>query len=737
MWKPASLACSLSLAATAVCPAVDSRHSYLSEHEIQGFGDFDGDGLLDVVVVDRASGNYRVGRQVGGALSWEKPCPSGVAGVDGIAVGRVTVTGRDQLLVAGLLANRVHLLQPCAQPASPTMLAIEGVGPADVVAVDIAFPGNDSARHDLIVTSAFHGGGDSFQEILRGEVSGVSALTATELPEPYRRGSRVFPAENVEPWAGFMVLDDTAGSERFVVGNTQNPAVEDIRELPGFAVGTDYLAAPLMGGPANQVVFWLPGDPVLWVSEWTAVPELDAAVPHDLGAAIESVYVVEEPSGLALFVTFDGGAHGAVFALDGSGVPVAGQRFTAPTGERINGVLGFAPGALSMLIGPAGGGASTRFQQLDHDGARWRPVAGGALPSVGAASAGTNVFLYDGEPFVDPEAKLVQSLQVADWTSALVVSGGANPTATVVAETFGGQSAGLGGAAPQALGAVEGGVAFGLPSVLFGEASLSAEGGPLGLTLPSVSIHPPPGEYDRHVAAALVTDAARSYYRLGGNPIWVEFEAGDPDRPITSPFRGLEPFTVYYYAESDSGARSPIHRADYSFAGEPGTIDSDDDGVPDYVEIGYGLDPTAGADSDADGYPDLNELLAGSDPNDPDSVPAPGGEPIELGNLFDLALKPLSHDGQPGGGAVNASWAASNADHTPTNLHIYSMGQALIGHAPTEINDADNLADSSVRAPTSRACRPRAPTCSSSPAPTRISTPNRTTTPPRGANWSN
>jgi hypothetical protein len=55
-----------------------------------------------------------------------------------------------------------------------------------------------------------------------------------------------------------------------------------------------------------------------------------------------------------------------------------------------------------------------------------------------------------------------------------------------------------------------------------------------------------------------------------------------------------------------------------------GLIDSDGDGVPDAMEVRYGLDPrmpnVAGIDTDGDGLPDDDELRAGSDPTKRDNA---------------------------------------------------------------------------------------------------------------------
>lgn len=60
---------------------------------------------------------------------------------------------------------------------------------------------------------------------------------------------------------------------------------------------------------------------------------------------------------------------------------------------------------------------------------------------------------------------------------------------------------------------------------------------------------------------------------------------------------------------------------------DPKKIDSDGDGIPDWWETKYGLNPLDLADAqndlDDDGFSNLEEFLAGSDPKDPADAPAP------------------------------------------------------------------------------------------------------------------
>ncbi|MBN1389100.1 MAG: Ig-like domain-containing protein [Candidatus Thermoplasmatota archaeon] len=68
---------------------------------------------------------------------------------------------------------------------------------------------------------------------------------------------------------------------------------------------------------------------------------------------------------------------------------------------------------------------------------------------------------------------------------------------------------------------------------------------------------------------------------------------------------------------------------EYQLGTEPDNPDTDDDGIPDGIEVGWGMNPKwasdAQGDMDVDGYTNLEEYEKGSDPLDPESVPEVDG----------------------------------------------------------------------------------------------------------------
>ena len=128
----------------------DSRVTYHTPEEIQGFGDFNGDTFLDVVTVDRATGQFRIGQgQADGSLVWQAARPSGCANTSDLAVGQVRSAGLLDLVFTSPFANQIFLIDPNAAFSRPEQVTPNGLGPTVISAVDLNQTGNDPTLDDL------------------------------------------------------------------------------------------------------------------------------------------------------------------------------------------------------------------------------------------------------------------------------------------------------------------------------------------------------------------------------------------------------------------------------------------------------------------------------------------------------------------------------------------------------------------------------------------------------------
>src|ERR1035441_4364227 len=121
-----------------VLAAPDLRAAFVYESGTEFFsaGDFNGDGIADVLVLDKATGNARVGYRDGnGGLTWSAPLVSGVENATGLGVEHFLQQTNDSIAVTSPGFNQVNLvdLSHTNAAGSPQTFAPMGVGPHSVV----------------------------------------------------------------------------------------------------------------------------------------------------------------------------------------------------------------------------------------------------------------------------------------------------------------------------------------------------------------------------------------------------------------------------------------------------------------------------------------------------------------------------------------------------------------------------------------------------------------------------
>jgi len=705
--------------------AYDSRVTYVTPQELQGFGDFNNDGFLDLVTVDRSNGQFRIGlSQPDGSVAWQSTRASGCSQPEALAVGTVRSATTDDLILAGKAANHLYLIDPSSAFNRPQTVTPNGIGPASVAAIDLNLAGNDPTLMDLVSFSAWNSPPNEDQRHLFQSLgSGITTAADLNTGSPVDRASRILiKTGDPQHFATFLRSGATSS---FRILDSQNPALPLITSAVGLPADADFVSAPFLGTANFEFLFFEAGlSGLLYCSTDPVTGALSTPASRGVGVdPIQSVHVTYDGSAYGIAVIYNDGDHAELFTFDASGNPVFQQAIAAPEGERLKGVLNSAAGSFHLLHGPPDA-PSTGSIHFKKNGANWDAIGSADMPGTGSAAAIANVFLYDKEPLVNPDAKLVETIQVPDWTSSLMIDGSGN--VTVLAETYGGNNAGLGSSSSSALGMKPGAATFGVDNQTFDEVSLTTSQGGLGVVPVQISIDPPAGTYARYFTARLTapdTTGIDAYYRFDTTSAWTSFNfAGDT---IAPPGNTLTPFTIYYYAEdSSSGERSPVYQADYAWAGEPGTLDSDGDGVPDHVELDLGLDPLAGSDSDEDSLSDLDEILLGSDPASGSEVATYGGgtltlppsrtkdqdgdgfsdfdewasgsDPFDAGstpsstalsefqNVFDLDLRPLSHSGIAGDQPDRDSFAVGDATYSATDLRLHDLHGDLIHFTQTD-----------------------------------------------------
>lgn len=637
-------------------------------HEFTTTGDFDGDTRPDLVIVDRATGNYRIAYQLAaGQYTWAKPRGSGIEGVTGVSAGRLFQATRDALAFTGPDANRVNVIEAnnpnvAGQPIS---VFTPGVGPNVALALDIGGPGN-TALDDLLIGTIYNNGFLPWHlHLTRNNAAVFSPISTTFLNAKPYAAERV-KLKTAAPNTGAFWLRNA--NTAFRVYDFSSGAPVQVIEQTGFADDSQFVHASFDGSGYSQFVFYQPHHTnsqihVLGIQEPVANQfNFGPSLTFDLGLSIDQIVVLSGTTGQRLLVIFDQGAIAGVYNFDGVNPPALVHELNPPPGEKFSGAAPLRQFGLMMFSAPAGETHSTGFQSHTWNGTAYQAGAAGQLPGLTELSAAANIFQFEFEPFVKSAPRLLRTQNSGDWSSALNLA--ALPLVSVTVENFVDSEHGLDNPSVVNLGNAHAQTHFGLVNQYAPPLSLFSATRPVGDEVAEVTITPPAGTYDKGVKVSLSSPSAgvQIFYRRNNAGAWQIYSA---------PFSLFQDTTVSYYAKAAGNPKSVIRHAAYQFTTPPGELDSDGDGVPDYVEIAKGLDPAAGPDSDGDGFSDLDELLQNTDPNDPNNFPANESH-IEQHTGFDLVASPRPLDG-----AANTLTVCSN--NTAVNVHTLPGGHLKAG----------------------------------------------------------
>lgn len=662
---------SILLPCIAVCGfalAADSTHEL--RDSLLARGDFNGDGRPDIVVTERASGQVRAAlANPDGTLEWGESHHSGIAPATGVASGRLLDASRDALSVTGTWANRSNvfdLTNPDVLPA-PLSAFTPSTGPTGVAAAQVL--NGDATREELIICHTENGATPQW----RGWIRFVGPPLAAQSFSPYSFIQPLVPTlelrprrvENL-PVATIASFTGTLPTENFRLLRVGSDPIEASSVLSGLPTGAQFVHADFDGAattsPAQFVFFHRDELDLRWCSlssagVFSAVSTVSAGVPVEHVTALP-----KSGGGWMLLVAFStGGAQ--IFEFNGQSAPVPGEVIPpAADGSLYQGAFASGAGDFHLLAGLPGQHA-TRADRFTWNGSSHAANGSSELPELRSGRALSNVFAFSDDPFIATDAVLLGSFSAGEWTS----DGELYPTNQIRVRKarFSSSSTGLlGDSDPLTLGSAPTGTQFVLTNQPMPHASAFGPSPALGVTVGEVKIDPPPGRINRSVRPRFTAPTGVSVFWRIGAGAWQPY-------PLQLPGWQFEAFSIQWFGRGSGGVTTPIQQGVYTFTESPDTLDSDGDGVPDYVEIAAGLDPVnSGADADGDGASDLLELLSGTNANNPGKYPIrPGdttlGEPVFPGNYQNT----LSLDVTPDAIAGSSRYATLGADGARVKVH--------------------------------------------------------------------
>ncbi len=661
-----------------LAPVAARGFVYENAWELHSDGDFDGGGRRDLVIVDKATGVYRIGYQLSpGAYTWVSPRASGIAGATGLGIGKINSSSYDTLALTGPDANRVNLLDATNTGAAslPVSFFIPSLGPNVAAVIDIGGPTN-TVLDDLYVASLYNGS-SAWRETLIRNNGGTNQTVLADNPIPYLR-ERANPVllhtnrpprlalfeRNTSPTNdAFSLFDLASGAAVNLASATVSRAPQPFEYVTGQFTATNPYTQFLLYPPTGwffydyQVIEPSPGAYSLAYSNI-----------YYFSNYVDRIFALPGTNGIRLLVFDLSDTFATVYAFDGQSPPAFVQQVNASPGEHFTGAGVLGNGGFTIYSSPLGQKTSARFTQWTWTGGAYSNSASGNLPPISAYSASGNVLQFQFEPFVTNNPVLLRLNNAGDWASAPSFSGG---NISVQTETFLSSTQGLANPTPVTVGPAHPLAAFGLANQYSNMISLFSFTPPAGDNISDVTISPAPGLYSVTIQLQFIAanPSDHIYFRFG-NGAWTAWSGGMVVRVFTNT-------QVQYYGQPGSGnPKSIVKTAAYTFTQGPSTLDSKGDGIPDYVKIALGLKLTGSGDSDGDGYSDLEELIHGTNPLDASSVPT------NYPHLDDQAVFDLNVTPKPWDGFSNAMTLSA----TNTILHVYDLQGGLRTEGPVATN---------------------------------------------------
>ncbi|HYG22806.1 MAG TPA: hypothetical protein VEH04_08495 [Verrucomicrobiae bacterium] len=521
---------------------------YETADEFHASGDLNGDGLADVLVLDKATGNVRVGHHSGaGVLTWSGPIASGVESVGALAIGRFTATNREAIAVTSPTLNRVQLMTVSNTVGIVTSMSPSHPGTTLLVALDSPYGLADDRDW---LSAGSHDPGIMLLDLFAFLADGIATFSDQIAAEGFLDSGRLFRRS---PGDISLVAAMRRGSNDTFVAYAFTNTAAPVLVRSNLPAGSEFVYGTFHNEPHPRVLFFVPGQSNVMVHSIVASPggfQFGPGTASAFPSAVQQIFIVEEATNSMAVVKFGNGVAG--MRPSAGGLLETVYQFGSGTATNVNAVVGLGTGRFAVLSRNSNSVSSVSAQVFSRVGTNYVAQATTPLPSITTSSTRGNVWLFQAEPFLSSAANMIGSLAAPVWSSGVI---GFPGSLSVRVEADTGTATGLGNPATNNFGAPPAGTGYVLANQYRPDISFFGYAPPRTVVPSVITISPPPGSYGPPVQISFGKHNAADevFYRINLNG-WQNY---------TAPFALTNDAAIEYYGQNLSGERSTIQLASY------------------------------------------------------------------------------------------------------------------------------------------------------------------------------
>ncbi len=305
-------------------------------------GDFNGDGKLDVAIVDRPTGRVRVGYRVSPEFfNWADWRGSGVKDVTGVSVGKLVDVQRDSLALTSADVNQIAVFDAASTtvPTDPFTVESALLGPNVAVAVDIGGADNTPLL-DLYIASIYNNDPENRVTLFRSGGKTFTQTSESPAAGAESRGNRIALKDGGTEFVATLTSGANGAALRFEKLDSGKP--EEVLSIAGVPAGATYIFGNFTAKSARDVLFFTPGESNLVVASITESGGKFVASPLKtvaLERAVRQFVVADGGAKSRLVAVFGTNEPAALLNFDGANPPTTVQELWGATNKVLNSAL--------------------------------------------------------------------------------------------------------------------------------------------------------------------------------------------------------------------------------------------------------------------------------------------------------------------------------------------------------------------------------------------------------------